>query len=103
MPYKLRAQLKYRSFRYQKNITVPEGYASDGATGAIDIFSDAWWVHDWLCETGQFDDGTPCTNWQASTVLSDILRREERWLRAIYWWPATWLFGGGKARNNGMW
>lgn len=90
--------LVYYSERYDKYITVPEGYLSDGATGAIDIDSDGWWVHDKLCDTGLFDDGTKCTNWQASTILSDILRSEKRWFRAIYWWPMTYLFGGGKCR-----
>lgn len=92
----------YNSPRYGKTVSVPEGYESDGATGAIDIWSEGWWVHDRLCERGTWDDGTMCNNWQASTVLSDILRSEGRWIRAIYWWPATWLFGGGKARDNGM-
>lgn len=95
-------EIVYYSKRYNKYVVVPEGYPSDGATGAIDIFSNAWWVHDVLCDRGTWDDDTPCTNWQASTVLSDILREEGRYIRAVYWWPATWLFGGGKARKNGM-
>jgi hypothetical protein len=102
-PYYCPKEIIYNSKRYGKTVIVPEGYESDGATGAIDIWSNAWWVHDKLCDTGKWLDGTPCTNMQASTVLSDILRSEGRWIRAIYWWPATWLFGGGKARANGMW
>ena len=101
--YTLPCTIRHNSERYGKTVTVPAGYHSDGATGAIDIYSDGWWVHDWLCDHGVWDDGSPCNNWQASTVLSDILRAEGRWVRAIYWWPATWLFGGGKARKNGMW
>lgn len=100
--YKNKAEIKYYSKRYNKHVTVPKGYNSDGATGAIDIYSDAWWIHDKLCDTGKWDDGTECTNWQASSVLSDVLKSEGRWIRAIYWWPMTWLFGGGKARDNGM-
>lgn len=97
------ADLVYTSPRYGKTVTVPKGYRSDGATGpAIDIWSDAWWVHDVLCDRGTWDDGTPCTNWQASAVLADILADEGRWARAIYWRWSTWLFGGGKARANGM-
>ncbi len=99
-PYKRKHTLVYYSPRYNKFVTVPEGYPSDGATGAMDIASDSWWVHDKLCDTGLFDDGTPCTNFQASTILCDILREEGRWLRAYYWWPATYLFGGGKCRLN---
>ena len=49
-----------------------------------------------------FSDGTLCTNWQASKILSDILKSEGRWFRSRSWFAATWLFGGGKARNNGM-
>lgn len=90
----------YLSPRYNKKVIVPEGFESDGATGAIDIYSDSWWIHDKLCNTGTWEDGSPCTNWQASTVLSDILREEGHTLRAIYWWPATWFFGGGKCRER---
>ena len=92
----------YYSWRYDKFVTVKAGFESDGATGARDINSLSWWVHDVLCDFGVFDDGTPCTNWQASMILSDILKAEGRWFRARSWFVATWLFGGGKARDNGM-
>jgi hypothetical protein len=101
--YILDHEICYFSHRYQKTVTVPVGYESDGATGAIDIYTHSWWVHDKLCDTGVFDDGTLCNNWQASQVLSDILQKEGRWIRAQYWFTFTWLFGGGKARDNGMW
>ena len=100
MKYLCPWKIEYHSKRYNKDVYVPEKYPSDGATGAIDIYSRSWWVHDKLCNTGTWEDGTPCTNWQASTVLCDILRSESRWLRAIYWWPMTFLFGGGKCRKN---
>ena len=106
-------EIKYYSKRYDKYVTVPEGYLSDGASGAIDIYSDGWFVHDWICgnwlgagpkpKGGEFDDGTKINNRQASQILSDILRSEGRWIRAQYWYTFTWLFGGGKARENGMW
>ena len=92
----------YHSNRYNQEVTVPVGYSSDGATGAKDITSRGWWVHDILCDRGTFDDGTPCTNWQASSILSDILKDEGRWFRSRSWFVATWLLGGGKARDNGM-
>ncbi len=92
--------LHHYSERYNKYITVFKGAKSDGATWAIDIDSDGWWIHDRLCDTGLFDDGTRCTNFQASTILSDILRSEGRYFRAIYWWPFTYFFGGGKCREN---
>lgn len=92
----------YYSERYDKYVTVPKGYASDGATGARDIESLSWWVHDKLCDFGLFDDGTPCNNLQASMILKDILKSEGRWFRARSWFIMTWLFGGGLARDNGM-
>jgi hypothetical protein len=93
----------YVSPRYGKTITVPFGYESDGATGALDIWSEGWWVHDVLCDRGTWDDGTPATNWQASQILQDILHDEGRKWRAHGWFWATFLFGGGKARENGLW
>lgn len=102
MTYFRETHLSYYSSRYKKRVTVRKGYPSDGATGARDIDSEAWWVHDKLCDTGKFDDGTPCTNWQASMILKDILKSEGRWFRARSWFIATWLLGGGKARDNGM-
>lgn len=110
------ANIWYYSERYSKWVHVPYDYPSDGATGAADVDSKGWWVHDMLCDSGTWLDRTPCTNWQASTVLSDIMKQEasdywqeknkwkavKRYTRSLCWWPATWLFGGGKARDNGM-
>ena len=101
--YILPYDIDYTSPRYGKSIYVEAGYLSDGATGAFDIWSESWWVHDKLCDDGAWDDGTPITNWQASTVLSDILKSEGRWARARYWFAFTWLFGCENARKNGMW
>lgn len=95
-------EFTYYSSRYDKFVLVPQGFVSDGATGAFDINSKSWWVHDVLCEEGTWRDGTSCNNWQASMVLHDILAMEGRWFRARSWFIATWLFGGGKARENGM-
>jgi hypothetical protein len=100
-PYRLLTPIYYVS-RYGKKVSIPTGRRSDGATGAWDIISEAWWVHDELCNTGKFDDGTPCTNLQASTILSDILKKEGRWFRARTWFITTLAFGGGKARENGV-
>lgn len=96
-------KIEYFSLRYNKWVTVPKGYPSDGATGAIDINTQGWWVHDVLCDKGTWDDGTPVTNWQASQVLSDILASEGRWFRKHTWFWATWILGGGEARGNGLW
>lgn len=100
--YRLNQSLLYSSKRYNKLVALPADYFSDGATGAFDIFSLAWWVHDILCDKGVWMDGSRCTNWQASRVLSDILWREKRYFRSVYWLFTTFLVGGGKARENGM-
>ena len=100
--YQLNEAIAYTSPRYGKTAIVPAGYVSDGATGAMDIASRAWFVHDILCERGFWDDGTPLTNWQCSTVLYDILSEEGRKWQAVRWRYATLLFGGGKARKNGI-
>ena len=100
--YRLNHSLLYHSKRYAKWIAVEVDYFSDGATGGFDIFSEAWWLHDKLCDSGTWSDGSLVTNWQASMVIGDVLLREKRYLRSAYWWCLTFLFGGGKARENGM-
>ena len=101
--YRLRQSLAYYSKRYKKWIGAEEGDRYDGATCAPDIDSFCWLFHDELCNDGTFEDGTTCNNWQASRVLSDIMRDEGRSVRPWTWLAATWLFGGGKARANGLW
>ena len=100
--YKVTETYRYHSMRYNRHVTIFKGFVSDGATGARDIKSDAWIIHDHLCKYGRFDDGYPCSNWMASCVLSDILHRDGFTRRKYYWWIATFLFGGGQARKNGM-
>jgi hypothetical protein len=107
--YVLRYRIVYHSERYGKTKTVEIGYPSDGASGpAPDIYTDGWWVHDPLClppprdewpkcaegfwnTDGYWDDGTPCTRWQSSMVLHDILTDEGRWLRGNAWGTATFI------------
>ena len=96
-------EIRYWSPRYRRWITVARAYPSAGATGARDIDSRAWWVHDRLCDWPEFDDGSPCTNWQASMILGDILAEDGHWFRRVTWPAATWLFGGGRCREVGMW
>lgn len=112
--YRLDKAISYYSARYQKHVTVPAGYISDGATGAMDIASRAWWVHDMLCQFGKWDCGTLLSNWQCSQVLQDIMveespqkgweryRPSSRYWQSKRWFWATWLLGGGEARKNGM-
>ena len=100
--YRVNEEILYYSKRYDEYITCDKGDRSDGATMAPDLDSFGWIFHDELCTTGKFSDGSKCTNLQASTVLSDIMAEEGRWFRRITWFTGTWLFGGGKARDNGM-
>tara|TARA_R110000851_G_scaffold66267_1_gene150002 strand:- start:647 stop:1012 length:366 start_codon:yes stop_codon:yes gene_type:complete len=100
--YVVKDEQSYFSKRYGKWVTCHDGMQSDGATGALDIDSFSWLFHDKLCDTGLFDDGTKCTNWQASQIISDILKSEGYWFRSKTWLWSTFAFGGGKARDNGM-
>ena len=100
--YVLVTHIKYYSHRYNRWVEVEQGFPSDGATWAIDIDSMGWWVHDKLCKTGKFADGSPCTNWQASVILNDILHNEKRYIRKWTWLVTTFLFGCDKCRKNGM-
>ncbi len=90
----------YYSPRYGHNVFIEKGQVRDGASGAFDIFSSSWWVHDQLCADGEWGDGTPCTRVQAAMVLSDILRSEGRVVRAQTWKVATFLFGCKRVRKN---
>lgn len=124
--YILNEDYTYFSKRYNRNKTIKKGMWSDGATGFVDLGSNgvcsrvfawfrnrahhmkgnektAWFfVHDAFCNTGLWDDGTKICNWEASTVAGDIL-----WDAGYQWWSvpiwhATFWFGGGVARKNGM-
>jgi len=101
--YTAEREIVYTSPRYGKTITVPKGRRSDGATFVTDIDSESWWVHDELCLQGKWDDGTPVTALQAAMVISDILRSEKRWYRAVYWAVGTFFLGCAKAKANGWW
>lgn len=98
----LEESFSYYSERYNQFVYCKKGMLSDGATGAMDIVSAGWWVHDQLCIDGHWAEGTPLTNWQASMVLADILYTEGRTWRSKYWFWATFALGGDKARENGM-
>ena len=77
----------------KKYVVIKQGQVRDGASGAWDIVSLSWWVHDQLCADGAWADGSDVTPWQAACVLGDILREEGRWFRATTWKYATLLFG----------
>lgn len=94
MRYVNKHEIVYYSKRFNRFVRVEKGFVSDGASSiAIDIWSYSWWVHDKLCSTWKWEDGTRCSNWQASWVISDILKSEGRWFRAFTWFVAT-LIGG---------
>lgn len=99
--YELEEDIAYYSGRYDGWIKCCAGYRSDGASGAFDIHSKSWWVHDQICDDPYFEDGKPITAWQAATILGDILKEEGRWARSIYWKYSTFAFGCIKTRNNG--
>lgn len=91
--YILLDEIDYYSPRYGKWVIVEGGYRSDGASGpAPDLASWSWWVHDKVCDTGMFADGTKCSNWQGSMMLYDILKAEGRPGRAVAWAAATFVW-----------
>jgi len=100
--YRVFLNICYYSPRYRKWIGVESGDRSDGATMAKDVDSFAWIFHDELCNDGLFECGAVCDNLQASAVCGDLLKDSGHWFRARSWFMATWLFGGGAARDNGM-
>lgn len=92
--YILREDIVYVSHRYgDKTVTCKKGEKYDGATGATDIISKGHFVHDKVCKTHKWDDGTECTNIQRSYILHDILMKEGRWFRAHSWFIFTYAWG----------
>ena len=117
----------YFSKRYNRSKSLFQPMWSDGATSFVDLGADnimsrlfawcrnrihhmkgnkqtAWFfVHDAFCNDGEWDGGEKISNWDASTVAGDILWAAGYRFWSIPIWWATWLFGGGAARKNGMW
>jgi len=89
--YILDEDYTYYSPRYDKVVKLYAGMLSDGATWAIDIETAGWWVHDELCKSGKFRDLTPCSRWQGSMILSDILKAEGQNVRTLVWRYATYI------------
>lgn len=94
-PYELLEQVVWRSQRYNRTVTVEPGFRSDGASGpARDILSRAWIVHDKVCTTFRWDDGSPISVWQTSVILNDALAEEGHTFIGPCWGVATY-FGIG--------
>lgn len=86
------APYRYKSSRFDKVKTLPARFFSDGATGVPDPEgTDAWFMHDILCQDPYWDDGTPLSNADASLVLYDIAVRDGYNLFASAAWIATHL------------
>ena len=98
--YELLSDFIYYSPRYLEVVIVKKGLY-DGATGAMDITTKAWWVHDQICKDPYFRSGKPITAWQASCILHDVLNDEGRWFRKYSWQYSTFLFGCKLAKKNG--
>jgi hypothetical protein len=91
--YRVFLNICYYSKRYRKWIGVESGDKSDGATMAKDVDSFAWIFHDELKLDKAFEDGSECSNYQASHVCSDLLKDSGHWFRAKSWFAATLLWG----------
>jgi hypothetical protein len=90
--YILPYDIHYYSKRYNKFVYVPKGFVSDGATGAIDIYTEAFFIHDWLLETKKFNDDTNCSWFQANLIMYDVLQEEGRYIRSYVWFFATTIY-----------
>ncbi len=95
---------KMYSKRYKKWVSLYRGFKSDGATGAKDLYDSwSWWFHDGITDIPAFDDGTPCTAWQASMILKDILCAEGRKFRRYSWKWATFFGGSWNNKKKAGW
>lgn len=81
--------------------TTPKGYPSDGATGAIDIYSMGWFAHDRACDVGEWDDGWPMHPSEASEMLGWYLKQEGRHIRDGLWKRMTFWFGPRELGETG--
>ena len=101
--YEVTETYRYYSKLFNRYLTIEAGFFSDGATKAPDIEdTDAWFIHDKICQSGQWDDGTKISNFTASTVLAIEMFNDGYRRLSFWWWWATYLCGGGQARKNGM-
>ena len=62
-----------------------------------------WFIHDDFCVRPYWDDGTPISNFLASTILSCILYTDGYKIESILWWWGTFLFGGVEIKKQVGW
>jgi len=93
----------YYSPRYDKRLTIPNGYPSNGADTVRDICPTGFFCHDFCCNEGMWDNGSKMCNREASFIYYDILVAfKVPKMIAMIRWIGTFLFGGGRARKNGI-
>lgn len=91
--YVVTNSVTYYCKRYNKFIEVKVSDIFDGATGAMDIDCFGWLIHDVLKRDKCFQDGSKCSNLQASHILSDILKQQGYNIRARTWFITTLAWG----------
>ena len=82
------ADIVFRTGRYEKTVTVPKGFLSDGATGVSEL-GKGFFIHDWLFFAGRFDDGSRCEFEQANRIYEDYLRTTGYSIRAWFRYVGT--------------
>ncbi|MFA5026409.1 MAG: hypothetical protein WC713_00905 [Candidatus Methylomirabilota bacterium] len=87
--YEVLATMRYWSPRYKKWITAPWKMIYDGSTGVPDLLTAGPVYHDVVCHWKSFDDGTPCSNLQASFIIHDVMKDEGRWGRCKGYFVGT--------------
>ena len=104
--YTLLENVFWRDPKTGKYIVARKGESYDGATGAIDILGDvkaeragqvvnvskSWVLHDVVCRTGRWSDGSKISEYDKARILGVALRQEGRWIRGIFWPIATFLY-----------
>ena len=85
--------------RYNKYVTVPEGFWHDRFTVVPDLPNAivAAIVHDWLYDALNsnhlFDDGTEATRKQADIIFRDLIWQSKDWIFAYPYYYGVRVFG----------
>jgi len=100
--YIVKNAIYYYSKRFDKSIKINQGFKSDGATFYWDLDSLFWIAHDYLKVKRQWQDGSHCSNYQASLVAFDILMSENRYIHALIVFTGTFVWGYTKQLFKGL-